>query len=339
MASANTNSVTLSWTASTDNRGVDHYEIMEGFRSGWRGRNTTYRVIQTGIVGTTTTITGLAALSTHKYVVRAVDAVGNVSAKSNVVIGTTQSAPVLRYYANGYINSSVAVTANFPLTIHLTAAANPAPTYTLISGPATMTVNQTTGLVEWTPTATDVGQQSIVVAASNSVGSSQLTIPIEVTADVPVLSLHFNPNSGAAHSATAGMLFELQVSDASHTTSTYELITGPTGMTVDANTGLVQWTPAVEDAGQTTVTVRATNSAGSTDATATFETFFTSAPTNLQVANLTALHPTATWRRSNRRRRRGDCRVHGVSCRSLSIRTVHEDALGPLRFSRSGHEH
>ena len=129
VATANTNSITLSWNASSDNRGVDHYEVLEGFRTGWHGNTTSYRVVKTGVVGTTTTITGLSALTSHKYVVRAVDAIGNKSANSNVVVGTTQSAPVLRYYASGYINSSVAAKANFALTINLTASANPAPTY------------------------------------------------------------------------------------------------------------------------------------------------------------------------------------------------------------------
>lgn len=297
MTSANTTSISLSWNPSTDNRGVDHYEVLEGFRSGWRGRNTTYRVVTTGVTisGTTATISGLAPLSSHKYTVWAVDAAGNKSLKSNMVYASTQSAPVLRYYANGYINSSVGVTANFPLSIYLSAAANPPATFSIVDGPATMTVNQTTGLLEWTPTASDVGTRSIIVQASNSVGSSQLTIPITIAADIPVLSMQFNPNSTTARYAAAGSLFELKVSDASHTVSTYELLSGPSGMTIDSNTGLVQWTPTVADAGQTTLTVRATNSAGSTEATITFETFFTESPTNVQVSNLTALHPTATW--------------------------------------------
>lgn len=297
VVSANTTSVTLSWNAATDNHGVDHYEVLEGFRSGWRGRSTTYRVVTTGVTisGTTATISGLAPLSSHKYTVWAVDAAGNKSLKSNVVVAATQSAPVLRYYASGVINGSVSVKANFPLSIQLTAAANPAPTFSLVDGPDTMTVNPTTGLLAWTPTAADVGQRSIVVAATNSVGASQLTIPIAIAADVPVVSLQLNPNSGGAPSATAGVLLQIQAHDASRTLSTYELVAAPAGMTIDSNTGLVEWTPAAADAGQTTVTVRATNAAGATEATVKFETFFAAAPTGVQISNLNALHPTASW--------------------------------------------
>jgi hypothetical protein len=42
----------------------------------------------------------------------------------------------------------------------------------------------------------------------------------------------------------------------------YELITAPDGMTIDPMTGLVEWTPEVEDTGEYTITIRATDLAG-----------------------------------------------------------------------------
>ena len=295
IGSANTTSVSLSWQPSTDNNGVAFYEVLEGYRSGWRGRNTSYRVVQTGITTTSTTITGLVPLTSHKYVVRAVDAAGNKSTNSNQVIASTQSAPILRYFANQTINGTVSALANHPLTIQLTASANPVATFALVSGPAGITVNATTGLLQWTPAPADVGLQNILVQATNSVGTTQLTIPVTVASDVPALSAAFNPTTGGARFAVAGNAFAIQMSDSSNTLSTYELTQAPAGMTIDPNTGLIQWTPTVEDAGQTALTVRATNSAGSTDLPLAFETFFTGPPTNLQVTNLTALHPTLTW--------------------------------------------
>ena len=295
IASANTTSVSLSWQASTDNNGVAFYEVLEGYRSGWRGRNTSYRVVQTGITTTSTTITGLVPLTSHKYVVRAVDAAGNRSLNSNQVSASTQSAPILRYFANQTINGTVSAVANHPLTIQLTAAANPVATFSLVSGPAGIVVNATTGLLQWTPAPADVGLQNILVQATNSVGTTQLTIPVTVASDVPALFAAFNPTTGGTRFAVAGNPFAIQVSDHSNTLSTYELTQAPAGMTIDPNTGLIQWTPTVADAGQTSLTVRATNAAGSTDLPLAFETFFTGTPTNLQVTNLTALRPTATW--------------------------------------------
>ncbi len=74
-------SVSLSWTASTDNVGVTGYRILEGTAE---------------VAASTTpssTVTGLAPSSTHTYTVVAFDAAGNVSAASNAVTVTTDSTP------------------------------------------------------------------------------------------------------------------------------------------------------------------------------------------------------------------------------------------------------
>lgn len=64
---------------------------------------------------------------------------------------------------------------------------------------------------------------------------------------------------------------------------TYALVAGPTGMTVDTTTGLVLWTPALDQVGAQPVTLRATNAAGSVDQSFTIDTqplppAFTSTP-------------------------------------------------------------
>lgn len=295
VVSVNTQSVTLSWTAATDARGVDHYDILEGFRSGWRGRSTSYRVIQSGITATTATITGLAPLSTHKYTVQAVDAAGNKSRNSNVVVASTQSAPTLKYYANGAINGPVDGKANFPIQLQLVATANPAPTFVIVAGPDSIALHPNSGLLTWLPTAADVGLHNVTVRASNAIGSSELVIPLNIAPDLPVLSTRIVPNSDGTVGAVAGIPFQLQAIDSSHTISTFELVAGPLGMSIDAQTGLATWTPTAADAGTTQVTIRATNSAGNTEITSSFETYFTSAPSNIRVTHLTALHPLASW--------------------------------------------
>ncbi|MEZ6101207.1 MAG: fibronectin type III domain-containing protein [Pirellulaceae bacterium] len=290
-----TNSIDLSWQPATDNRGIAYYEVLKAYRTGFRGIKTAYAVIQTGITGTSTTLSGLAPLATYKLSIRAVDVAGNVSPRSNQVIAQTQAPPTLRYYTNGLINGSVSVVANHVLQITLAASANPAPTFALLDGPAGMTLDPTSGKVQWTPTATDVGRHTISVEATNSVGSDQLDIPITVTADLPVLRLQFDPNATGSSLPIAGNLLEMLVSDISLTPSTFELVSAPDGMTIEPVTGLIQWTPTVADAGPTLIAVRGTNSAGSTDMNIGFETYFTGSPTNIQVTGQTLLHPTVTW--------------------------------------------
>ena len=74
-------SVSLSWTASTDNVGVTGYDV---FRGGTR--------VATVTSGTTYTDTGLTAATAYSYTVDARDAAGNVSAASSAVTATTAAA-------------------------------------------------------------------------------------------------------------------------------------------------------------------------------------------------------------------------------------------------------
>src|SRR5215510_13482935 len=77
VASKNSTSVSLTWTASTDNIGVTGYRIFDG-------------ATQVGTSATTSfTATGLAPSSTHTYTARAVGAAMNVSNASNSVMVTT----------------------------------------------------------------------------------------------------------------------------------------------------------------------------------------------------------------------------------------------------------
>src|SRR5215212_5847398 len=66
-------SVSLAWTASSDNVGVTGYDVYRG----------TTRV--STVTGTTATVSGLAASTTYSFSVAARDAAGNVSARSAAV--------------------------------------------------------------------------------------------------------------------------------------------------------------------------------------------------------------------------------------------------------------
>ena len=72
-------SLTLNWSASTDNVAVTGYDVYQG--STMLGSST----------GTSSNITGLTAATTYTFSVRAKDAAGNVSSSSNVVSVTTLS--------------------------------------------------------------------------------------------------------------------------------------------------------------------------------------------------------------------------------------------------------
>ncbi|XOK60050.1 glycosyl hydrolase family 18 protein [Paenibacillus elgii] len=70
-------SVTLTWTASTDNVGVTGYDVYQG------------STLVGSVATTSYTVTGLAASTSYTFTVKAKDAAGNVSAASNAVTVTT----------------------------------------------------------------------------------------------------------------------------------------------------------------------------------------------------------------------------------------------------------
>lgn len=78
---ADSSTVNLSWTASTDNVGVTGYRV---YRDGVQVATTT---------GTSYTDSGLTASTNYSYTVSAYDAAGNASAESSAASATTQAAP------------------------------------------------------------------------------------------------------------------------------------------------------------------------------------------------------------------------------------------------------
>ncbi len=123
-------------------------------------------------------------------------------------------------------------------------------------------------------TAIQIAQnQTVSVNESNASGG---TTPTSQTADVPSL------NSSAAQltvdtvapqfdftpvtAAVVGVPYRCQVavSQDSGTSITYQLLQSPTGMVINATTGLITWTPTADQTPTEQVTVHATDQAGNT---------------------------------------------------------------------------
>ncbi len=289
--------ITLGWTASQDAVGVDRYEVSTAVYSGPRfGKRWRYTVVDTVPGDTTTsTISGLAPLSITRFSVQAIDAAGNRSARSARVAGTTLAAPTLSFRFGNQTSGTIQSPAKTPIEIQLQSRANPAPVFSIDSGPAGMVVDPDTGLVRWTPAVADIGLQDVIFRATNSVGSADLTVSIDVVPDAPQLSVTYNPATGGQRFALAGTLFTAQVNDASSSASTYELIDFPVGMEIDSVTGLISWTPTGAQGGKNSVTVRGTNSGGTTDLTFPVDALFTGAVTNVAVTGTSLAEPTASW--------------------------------------------
>ncbi len=146
-----------------------------------------------------------------------------------------------------------------PYTYDVNATGVPSPTYSLLgTPPPTMTIDSTTGLIQWTPSA--AGDVSVTVRASNGVGTpADQGFTIHVDASVaPTIT------TTPVTTVYVGKPYQYDVNATGYPAPTYSLLDGyPVGMTIDSTTGLIQWTPSA--AGDVSVTVRASNVAGYND--------------------------------------------------------------------------
>jgi subtilisin family serine protease len=150
-------------------------------------------------------------------------------------------------------------TAGFLYSYDVDANGIPAPTYSLITSPNDMTIDVNTGLIEWLPTEQDIGPNvPVTVRATNIEGFDQQSFEIDVNGIAPVIT------SSPITTASADLLYSYDVDANGIPAPTYSLITSPNDMTIDPNTGLIEWTPDYFDIAQYhPVTVEATNLQGS----------------------------------------------------------------------------
>lgn len=131
--------------------------------------------------------------------------------------------------------------------------------FSLLVAPAGMTIEDNTGLIEWTPLDTQLGTHSVEVQVEDSGG---LTDTQSFSVEVALPDVPPEITSAAITSASEGVeyLYDVEATDPNAgATLTYGLDTAPAGMSIDAASGLIRWTPAEDQVGDHDVTVRVTD--------------------------------------------------------------------------------
>jgi hypothetical protein len=183
---ASASTIALTWNASTDPT-VTGYDVYLRTWFGYHGGgHYVYTSVASNLSTPSDTVTGLTSGRRDTYVVTAVSAAGQ-SPYSYAATGETWIAPFLdgNYYHSitGFESSGpVAATVGLTTQMTLLGSGNPL-TYSMVSGPATMSVDQNTGVVTYTPTAGDVGTVNATFEVSNALGSSTATFQFTVTAN------------------------------------------------------------------------------------------------------------------------------------------------------------
>ncbi|MEO8271170.1 MAG: putative Ig domain-containing protein, partial [Aureliella sp.] len=137
--------------------------------------------------------------------------------------------------------------------------------YIFISGPATASLNGDSGLLQWVPVSSDVGDHDFVIAVVDGVGGEiEQTFTVNVqTNSVPTQPFQVRtPRSEA--SLLSMYLSRIDGIDATGQSLSTELLAGPSGLTLDS-TGLIQWLPTVSQLGLQTITVRFHSPTGSSE--------------------------------------------------------------------------
>ena len=133
--------------------------------------------------------------------------------------------------------------------------------YTLVTGPAGMTISAT-GKIEWAVPAAFAGSESVDIKVSDGKGgevTQSYSIGVGIASNRPPLI-----NSAPVVTATAGAAYKYQVSasDPDSDTLAYTLSTNEPGITIGATTGLVEWIVPAGVTGEVQVTVLVTDGKG-----------------------------------------------------------------------------
>jgi len=135
-------------------------------------------------------------------------------------------------------------------------------TYSLINPPSGATINSATGVVNWTPSWSQLGAKTITVRATDPGGLYDTrSCTITVANQPPIL----NPLDDADAHPGIAITFTALAMDPDGDVVTYSLVSPPPGATINSATGVFNWTPTWSQLGAWTVTVRATDPGGLTD--------------------------------------------------------------------------
>jgi len=132
-------------------------------------------------------------------------------------------------------------------------------TYSLTTTPSTnMTINPTTGVINWTPTIVESFEVTVEVSDGKSSDTDSFTLTVS-PALVGPSNVDLTPLT-----ATVGVEYigTVTVTQGDNTTLTFSLVGTPSGMEI-STAGVITWTPTV--AGDQTVTVVVTDGAGLSD--------------------------------------------------------------------------
>jgi RHS repeat-associated protein len=186
-----------------------------------------------------------AQVGTQSAAVLVDDGQGETATQTwNVVVSAT---PILRPPTITSMPSSAGTVGQaYTYQVAATDPQGQALAYSLGQTPAGMTIDPSSGLVKWTPGATQTGTQTVQVIATDQAGlAANQTYSLSVIVNQPPVITSVAPTT-----VTAGLLYayDVQATDPDGDPLTYTLTAGPAGMTLDPF-GRLRWTTGIPNIG------------------------------------------------------------------------------------------
>jgi len=116
-------------------------------------------------------------------------------------------------------------------------------TYSLVSRPEGMSIQPNSGLISWTPTGYQAGPQAVTIKATDYYGAAatqSFNVAVQGIAPGNLAPLIVSDPLLEAYT-TRPYNYQVKALDPDNNPLRYSLVKAPTGMTVDANTGLLFW--------------------------------------------------------------------------------------------------
>jgi RHS repeat-associated protein len=136
-------------------------------------------------------------------------------------------------------------------------------TYKLLSAPDGMTINPSTGLVSWTTALDGVGNYQLAIEVSDGRGGiTQQDFNLAVINTSPNRPPVFVSNPLVGAMIGDKYQYTAIAKDADNDSLVYNLRSAPTGLTIDANTGMLSWTPNGSQLGTFDVSLEVTDGRG-----------------------------------------------------------------------------
>ncbi len=208
------------------------------------------------VAAVTGLITGTpTAVGTTSVLLGATNGSGTSNATLTITVSAAGVAPII---TNSPLTAGGTVGTAFSFAI---TASNSPTSYTAAPLPAGLAIAAATGIITGTPTT--VGTTSVLLGATNSVGTGQATLTITVAAAGVTPTVTNNPLTAAG---TVGTPFNFSITAAGSATS-YSAAPLPAGLSIVNATGAITGSPTA--VGTTFVLLGATNSTGTGNATLT----------------------------------------------------------------------